>query len=270
MKDLWKRRVAGLAVLGIAVLVFVAMTLPALAAATKVGEDPGPGAVCPGTHLSPGTGTSGVWGSATSSSTGVNVTVTTGFIVTVCVKAGPGYELWEVTPPSGFVPSVDNKGLSHWALSWEEDDTPPTTEPPTTEPPTTEPPTTEPPTTEPPTTEPPTTEPPTTEPPTTEPPTTEPPTTEPSPSTTVQVGPTTTVQAESTTTTIEPEVEQETTSTTAAPTTTEETEDETDDTLPFTGIGTDGMAAAAALALAAGAGLVLLSTKGKEAGSHVR
>ncbi|MFP3915783.1 MAG: hypothetical protein ACLFWM_12970, partial [Actinomycetota bacterium] len=59
-----------------------------------------------------------------------------------------------------------------------------------------------------------------------------------------------------TTSTTETEVEEETTSTT--------TDDETDETLPFTGLGTDGMAMAALIALASGAGLIFLTRRSAE------
>lgn len=101
------------------------------------------------------------------------------------------------------------------------------------------------------TTEPPTT---TTEPPTT---TTEPPTTTTEAPTTTTLAPTTTTEA--TTTTQEPEVS----STTIAATSTT-ADDDTDDTLPFTGTDTDDLAYVAYAALAAGIGLVLLGRRGAE------
>jgi hypothetical protein len=98
-------------------------------------------------------------------------------------------------------------------------------------------------------------------------------TTEQESTTTTEQESTTTTEQESTTTTeteveeattstteVEPEVAQETTSTTEAEEeTTSTTEDETDETLPFTGAGTDGIALAALVALVSGAGLIFLT-----------
>lgn len=127
----------------------------------------------------------------------------------------------------------------------------------------------------------------TTEAPTT---TTEAPTTTTEAPTTTTEAPTTTTEAPTTTTTTEPEVSSTSTSSTTVPETTETTESEpevspttvqqtsttggseevdddedTDDTLPFTGVDSDDMAMVALVALAAGSGLLLLTRKSDEA-----
>lgn len=273
MTKLRDRRIAGSAVLGVLLgLIVMTLGVAALADANLVEAGTGicpQGSGWPAEHLEVGDPYSGAWGGAISADDGVDVSVNTGYLAYVCVKAGPGYEIWQVTSPGGFVPSVDQKELSHWSLRWEEvpvttttttEDTTTTTEDTTTS--TTQETTT---TTAGETTTT-TTEGTTTS--TTVGTTTS--TTEGTTTTTTTVDETTTTTAvsnttvpESTSTTVTPEVS----STTIAQSS---TTSETPETLPFTGTGSDDLALVAVLALAAGSGLVLLTPKArKRRGAHL-
>ena len=285
MKNLWRRRTAGLTVV-VAVLSMLVLALGGSAPAEAASDNPNdpaywlalyPNAIACYKHT-PGVATA--HGRITTDGTQVRlaefqpdwlgnrweVLVVKGG--SVDIGFGPGNAVYEL-PLSGVgYGAPANAGgnapaVSHWIVcKGAGPDTSTTTAPPTTAPPTTAPPTTAPPTTSPPTTTPPTTTPPTTVPPTTVPPTTAPPTT-------VVISPTSTVpETTSTTVVVAPTTTVPTTSTTVvvAPTT---TTPPTTGTLPFTGAGSDQLAIVALLALVAGTGLVTLSGRSEEGHADV-
>jgi hypothetical protein len=84
-----------------------------------------PGGTCPGDHLSetPGTSTSGEWGSAAALDKGIEYTVNDGWTVTFCAKGGNDSNTITVTgPDTGTLSTPPNQGgnipdLSHWSVT---------------------------------------------------------------------------------------------------------------------------------------------------------